>query len=54
MRGSRAPHTLLVGRYNDAATLENSLGVTILPGNSTLKYITKRKENLCLHKKACM
>ena len=54
----RHPRVLLVGMWNGAATLENSLAVSqkvnhrvpMWPSNSTAKYIAKRNENIYIIK----
>ena len=53
-----SPHTLLVGIYNGAATVENILAasqkvkhrIIIWPSNSIPRSISKRIENRCSHK----
>ena len=48
------PHTLLMGLWNGVAYLENYLAVfqkvTLWSRNSTLRYVPKRIENMCLYK----
>ena len=58
---NRNSHSLMVGRQNDVAILEDSLGVpykikytlSIGPSNHDSCYLLEETENVCPHTRAC-